>query len=192
VKILLNCRPDLDVVKIDGSGRTVLHNIVLHDSPELTKLFLKHIDPNVATSQLVTPLHEAAVRGSIRSAKILIDAGAKVNQMALQGLTPLHNAASFAQNDILELLVKNNAEVGAASERGLTPIMCAAAMSHSRTIVLLAKLGAEIDAVDALVFKRKEKVCFFRTEKKQKTKNKRASLLCIKLRVLALTALALC
>jgi len=63
---------------VDGSGRTVLHNVVLHDTPELTKLFLKHIGPNVVTSQLVTPLHEAAVRGSLRSAKILLDAGAEV------------------------------------------------------------------------------------------------------------------
>ena len=63
---------------MDGTGRTVLHNVVLHDTPELTKLFLKHIGPNVVTAQLVTPLHEAAVRGSLRSAKILLDAGAEV------------------------------------------------------------------------------------------------------------------
>ncbi len=157
---------------MDGTGRTVLHNVVLHDTPELTKIFLRHIGPNVVTLQMVTPLHEAAVRGSLRSAKILLDAGAEVNRLALQGLTPLHNATSFAQNDIVELLVKNGADLNAKSgsekkkkkkkkkkknslsfckERGLTPVMCAAAMSHSRTIVLLAKLGAEIDEVDVLV-----------------------------------------
>lgn len=40
VKVLLNTRPDLDIVKVDGTGRTVLHNVVLHDTPELTKVQL--------------------------------------------------------------------------------------------------------------------------------------------------------
>ncbi len=150
VKVLLANRQDLDVKCADTAGRTVLHNVALHDTPELTKLFLHFIDPNATTTQLVTPLHEAAVRGSLRAAKILLDAGALVNVAAVQGLTPLHNAASFAQNDIIELLVKNGAEIDSRSERGLTPLMCAAAMSHSRTIVLLVKLGAEVDAIDVL------------------------------------------
>ncbi len=114
------------------------------------------------------------MRGSLRCAKILLEAGADVNACALQGLTPLHNvsgtgehvcvyvcvclltvrvslaqAASFAQNDIIELLVQWKANINAASDRKLTAMHCAAAMSHSRSLVLLVKLGADVDPRDA-------------------------------------------
>lgn len=150
VKILL-AREDLDVMATDGQGRTLLHNVVLSDSVELTRFCLKAgLDVNAETTQKVTPLHEAAVRGSLRAAKILIDAGANVDAAAVQGLTPLHNSASFAQDDVIELLVKAGADIEAKSERGLTPCHCSAAMGHSRTLVLLVKLGAEVDSVDVL------------------------------------------
>ena len=143
-------REDLDEAACDGQGRTALHNVVLHDSVELTRRFLQSVPVGAVTRQQVTPLHEACVRGSLRAAKILLDNGANPDATALQGLTPMHNAASFAQNDVIELLFKAGGKLDAESERRLTPLHCAAAMGHSRTLVLLVKLGADVEALDSL------------------------------------------
>jgi ankyrin repeat protein len=168
LKVLMT-REDLDLKAVDDQERSILHNVVLFDDVSLTKKMLEVVGVNAITKQLVTPLHEAAVRGSLRSAKMLLDNGADVSAKALQGLSSLHNASSFKNDDMIQLLVKNGADVNAKSDRGLTPLMCSAgklrivfffflslsyflfftiAMGHARTCVLLVKLGADVEMVD--------------------------------------------
>ena len=69
-----------------------------------------------------TPLHRAALRGSVVKASILIEHRAEVNCIDSVGVSPLHLAISTESIDMLELLLKSGARVNAQNEEGTTAL----------------------------------------------------------------------
>ncbi len=55
-------------------------------------------------------------------AKLLIDAGADVNQKGQGGITPLHEAALHGNEDVVKLLLNNNADPSLKADNGNTPL----------------------------------------------------------------------
>lgn len=56
-------------------------------------------------NQLKTPLHHAVVNGSIEMMKMLIEAGADIDQRDMMGRTPLHLAAKNNNLDSVRVLL---------------------------------------------------------------------------------------
>lgn len=59
-----------------------------------------------------SPLHEACNHGQIEAAKILIDAGANIDDRGgpnCDGITPLHDAASCGHLEVIDMLLDNGA-----------------------------------------------------------------------------------
>jgi len=105
----------------------------------------------------LTPLVFAAREGDLESARLLLDAGAAVDQQTEYGWTPLLTAVNNRNYRVAELLVSRGANVNLANKGGWTPLYLAtdnrnieggdypvpkADLDHLQTIELLLTKGA--------------------------------------------------
>ena len=89
-----------------------------------------------------TPLHCAAWKGQVEVARILLDAGAPINdhnQNGHYGTTPLHAAAHGNQRAVAELLVQRGADLKARNLHGRTPLEETTVHNATAVARLLAK-----------------------------------------------------
>ena len=106
-----------------------IHLAVILDRREIIKMLLdKGCDPDVRSqSESVgykgaTALSEAAFRGRLEIAEMLIKHGADVNARAERGVAPLHEAAYTQQLELARLLLEHGADVNARDDKGRTPL----------------------------------------------------------------------
>ena len=106
-------------------------------------------DPNLAQGDGLTALHVAAEEGYLEIAKLLIDAGAKVEVKTRIGdYTPLHLASRSGQAEVVRALLEAGADAAAVTTTtGVTPLHLAAkAMNGAETVRVLLEYGALVDA----------------------------------------------
>ncbi len=89
-----------------------------------------------------TPLHEAVLINSIEMAKLLIEAGAKLNIQGEFGFTALHYAARNGNLDIIKILLEQKADTDIKDTYGNTPLAVAMKESQSAVEELLKQKGA--------------------------------------------------
>ncbi|XP_066274066.1 ankyrin-1-like [Branchiostoma lanceolatum] len=94
------------------------------------------------------PLHQAATRGHVGVAELLIKAGAQVDIRDEFGRAPLHMAAVGGHVGVAELLLKAGAQVDSRDEGGSVPLHWAASGGHVGVAELLLKAGAQVDSRD--------------------------------------------
>jgi len=73
----------------------------------------------------ITPLVYAARSGSIDSARVLLEAGADVNQVTRYGWSPLLAATQNSNYQMGQFLIENGADVNIANKGGWTPLYLA-------------------------------------------------------------------
>jgi len=79
-----------------------------------------------------TPLHLAADRGRLETAKALINAGANVNASAAHRWTPLHLAVSRRYTELIKVLINAGADVNARRYDGeFTPLHTAVSIRYT-------------------------------------------------------------
>ena len=83
------------------------------------------------------PLHSAAEEGQLRTATMLLDAGAAVDLRDYRGRTPLSYAAEEGEVELAELLLARGARPRTRDRAGHTPAEYAALEGHGRLAVLL-------------------------------------------------------
>lgn len=71
---------------------------------------IKVTDPNTLGLLSNRPLHVTAVWGDCEAIKMLVEAGAEINQKGERGFTPLMEAVSQGHYDAVKLLVKLGSE----------------------------------------------------------------------------------
>jgi ankyrin repeat protein len=86
---------------------------------------------------------------SLAIMKILIDAGARVNQADNDGDTALHTAAGAGNIKGVRILLEHGAKLEAKDKNGRTPLFFAAGGSRSETVKVLLDAGADIKARDS-------------------------------------------
>jgi ankyrin repeat protein len=132
----------------DGFGNTVIHKAAFYGYPDIVRDLKKRgadVDAKGGKHRQ-TPLHKAAYRGHIKTAKALIDLGANVKTTDRFGNTPLHAAVRDGNNKLVTLLLSQDAvEVNAADHEGNTPSHKAAHHGHISTLKLLARHGGNLD-----------------------------------------------
>jgi len=64
-----------------------------------------------------------AYDGQAQIVELLIQSGADVNALEINGRTPLHDAANGGHLDVIDVLVRNGADLEAKDNEGMTPLM---------------------------------------------------------------------
>lgn len=90
-----------------------------------------------------TPLHEAASRGHIEIAKLLISKKANVDSKGKYGETPLHRAVLGGHADLVDLLIQKKANVNAKEDDGTTVLESAIKYKETKIIELLRNHGGK-------------------------------------------------
>jgi ankyrin repeat protein len=99
---------------------------------------------NQADSRGTTPLHYAAVLGSVEAMKLLLDAGADVNARNASDATPLILAAPSAAK--VTLLLAKGADTKAQTKAGRTALIVAAGCRNClESVRLLVDAGSELE-----------------------------------------------
>ncbi len=90
-----------------------------------------------------TALDFAVSRGSLKTARLLIDSGADVRRVYPSGRTPLHIAVRAHRTQIAALLIDRGADVDASDTFGFTPLLEAIQKRFDDLIALLLEAGAD-------------------------------------------------
>lgn len=108
-------------------------------SNEWTELYAT-VTPEEAKQQDsrgMTRLCIAAVTRQTEVAKLLLAAGADVNQKTTQGTSPLHFAVQDNNLDMLSLLLANGADVNSVADKGVTAIYTASLLGYREIVDIL-------------------------------------------------------
>ena len=125
-------------------GQTALMWAAEHKHPDLVRVLIEHgadvhartkpgapwrfaTYPNSEGTQEVrsggyTPLHFAARRGDLESIKVLLAAGAKLNEPAADGLTPFLLACANSYESVALFLLEKGADPHTADGNGVAPL----------------------------------------------------------------------
>jgi ankyrin repeat protein len=128
---------------------TPLHQAALSGNDKVARLLIDHgADPN-ANGAEGTVMHYI-IRNSHpeeSTIQLLVEGGAKLNQVFSFGNTELHLAALKDMADIIPILVRLGADVNAVNEYGHTPLYYAAMHGYRNTADALIAAGAKKSAI---------------------------------------------
>jgi uncharacterized protein len=114
--------------KENNGGQSVLMWAVSErHAPVVEELIRRGADIHARSKAGFTPLMFATQQGDVDSARILIAAGARPNDvMPNTGLTPLIIASAMGRRDVVTLLLEKGADANAVDAQGFTPLHHAA------------------------------------------------------------------
>jgi ankyrin repeat protein len=95
-----------------------------------------------------TPLHHAAIIGSIETIKLLLSKGADINAQNTELNTPLHEAIQNKKENISALLIEKGADLNKTNVHNQTPLHSAAVLNQKEIGEMLIAKGASIDPLD--------------------------------------------
>lgn len=95
------------------------------------------VDTPSSNSMHVAPLHSAVAAHHMHVSEMLLEAGANVNAMQLEGYTCLHAAAANGQLEMVQLLLCYGAKKDVHLEDGRTPLELAREKGHAEIAALL-------------------------------------------------------
>ncbi|XP_046746534.1 tonsoku-like protein isoform X2 [Diprion similis] len=112
------------VIKKNERGETQLHVACINCNIERVEKLINDGHPtDVRDNFGWTPLHEAANHGYVEIVRLLLNAGADLNDPGgsnCEGITPLHDAASCGNFSVMNLLIESGANIYAVTEKGDT------------------------------------------------------------------------
>lgn len=97
-------------------------------------------------------IHTAALADNTLAVRVLLDAGADIEDRNSHGRTALHVAAERGNINCMELLLSKGAMPSASDHEGMTPLHLAAGARQLLAIKLLILWGAAIDATSHVGF----------------------------------------
>jgi ankyrin repeat protein len=131
----------------NDEGNTLLHLAVISGSDTLTlKLLNLGLDVNASGSPRVGfPLTAAASEGNERLCRLLLDAGADVNQRGGRHGSPLGAAARNGRREIVQLLLDAGGDADIGGGEYNSPLAAAASGGYNEVVRLLLNCGASLN-----------------------------------------------
>jgi ankyrin repeat protein len=139
---------------------------------EVQRLLALGAAPDTATSQGVTPLFMASLKGHEGVVRVLIDKGAGVNAAVLktfpwektvtvyEGCTSLMAALAGKHMAVANLLMASGADIHAGDINGTTPLIVASALNDADMVIILIDKGADVQAKVLAPYEFKGEVVF--------------------------------
>eukprot|EP00439_Symbiodinium_sp_Y106_P000889 s5357_g1.t1 len=142
--VLLNyCKPDAPRL---AEFKTAVET----DNVQMVEFFLQlPVDPNLLIDRGRPGLGVAASNGSLRTAKLFLEAFAEVDRTDTNGATPLDAACSSGHVDVARLLVDSGADKDAAQRGGGTPLHSACRSNRIEIVRFLVEVGANTGKAEA-------------------------------------------
>lgn len=135
VTLLITASATVNQPEPDG-GCSPLHLAVISGNSDVVRILVGGgADLNARDRQGSAPLLYAASHPALT--RILLEAGADVNQPGDGERTPLHEAVQAGHPDVVKLLLDHRADRGARSRRGETPLELARRLKRGEIITLL-------------------------------------------------------
>jgi len=151
VKLLLKVDV-IDVNKADNYGWTPLMTATFNDQINIIKLLLEVDDIEVNKAiydNRITPLYYASSNSNTEIVKLLLNAGANVNQASDEGVTSLCIASDQGHTEVVKLLLKaNNIKVNKANNNNATPLLAAAFKGYVDIVQSLINAQADVNLAD--------------------------------------------
>jgi ankyrin repeat protein/S1-C subfamily serine protease len=148
VKLLLEAGADPEIT--DDGDRTALHIAAYEKLVDVLKHLLNAgADVHARTSwngPQETPLLIVSGSGPVEAVRLLVAAGALLDEQDDRGSTPLHRAARSDWAEGVQLLLTADAPIDAADNAGLTPLHEAARFGSKEALHLLLEAGAKLEA----------------------------------------------
>ena len=94
-------------------------------------------EPFKAADNGCTPLLVASDQGHVDVARLLIEAGADIDEAKYDGATPLFIASQRGHVEVVKALLDGGADATQATNFGMTPLMIAKLMNHAEIVALL-------------------------------------------------------
>ncbi len=144
-------------IKIDlqnSSKETALHIACKNNFENLAQsLIVNNADIALKDEENRSALHHACIVGSARIVKLLLDRGAKIDELGGKlNQSPLHIAVKNNHLDIAKLLLENGANIDELGPLDQTPLHIAVKNGNIDIAELLLDAGANIDAKNKLGF----------------------------------------
>lgn len=117
VEFLLELNVNVD--DCEEGDATALHIAARMGHEDVVRLLLRNrADPCGAKNSITSPLHETS---SLNIMRMLLQAGASVNQRDRNKCTPLHLQVYSGRPELAKMLIENGAEVQSFDRKGRTP-----------------------------------------------------------------------
>lgn len=136
--------------KTDIANQYLLKAASTNDSWSIEKI-LTYTEADINTHgdfMMHTPLHKAVMNDGLDATVKLLEMGAKINAVDLNGWTALHYAASNSDTQFAKLLIEKGAKVNAVDLNDRTPLYAAAMSGEEELVNLLVKSGGKINHTD--------------------------------------------
>ncbi|MTI11730.1 ankyrin repeat domain-containing protein [Sansalvadorimonas verongulae] len=111
---------------------------------DINKQFIRRL-PGTRIHSFHHGLYFAAQNGHDKVVKILVDAGAKLNQQINNGATPLYIAAEKGHAEVVQILVDAGAKLNQQTIDSATPLFIAAQQGHAEVVQILVDAGAKLN-----------------------------------------------
>nr|CCA19725.1 ankyrinlike protein putative [Albugo laibachii Nc14] len=134
----------------ESTGKTLLHDAVIHGDPRIMNILLRlGVDANARDHEGVNPLYIACARGHQEAAKLLLEAGASAStSVGPNAQTPLHIAAQENRLECVKLLLQQEAvDIDARTLDHCTALHLACQSGNTAVADCLLKCGANPHAV---------------------------------------------
>ncbi|KAL8687965.1 MAG: hypothetical protein Q9218_006007 [Villophora microphyllina] len=143
---------DFAIRELEDGQRDLFLNAVRRGyTPQVQEYLAQGGDPNTSSSDGRTALHCTAVTGFIDAAKMLLNAGAKIDVQTIPGRrTPLLEAVSNGHTQMAQLLIDEGADVTASDWEDWTPLHYAVYHSNVDMTRMLIDRRADIEAVTSM------------------------------------------
>ncbi|XP_013392120.1 uncharacterized protein LOC106160149 isoform X1 [Lingula anatina] len=135
-----------DVGLENDKGSTPLHWAVRYDHVEAVKTLIEEgkVDVNQKRKLgLVLPLVLASALGSEEIVELLLQQGARVNEVIRGGETALQHAASEGHLEVVKILLRHGAQLEQEDDLGYTPLLLAGRNGFADVALFLAREGAD-------------------------------------------------
>lgn len=135
-KVLLEYEPELDIYDLSALGGAGQISALLATEPKSIHEY---------SGDGFTALHVACYFGHADVAELLLDNGAEVDKVAMNGseLTPLQSAVSNCNAEVVKVILKFKPDINVRMLGGFTPLMTATALEDDEVIDLLISHGAD-------------------------------------------------
>lgn len=137
--------PNATSASIDGE-QTPIHKAVAADKPEMVQLLISYGgNPNTPNASQELPIHLSSELGHMECTKVLIKAGALLEEKDSKGQTALCSAVVGGHSDVSRLLLCHGANVHVEDAHYHSLLHIAALKDNAELIELLVNAGLDVD-----------------------------------------------